>query len=390
MAKNTIGKFIAALRKANGMTQQEVADRLNVSNKAVSRWERDECLPDLMLIPALAEMFGVSCDELLKGERISNRPPKENGEARVEKQRAAMINKALLDFKTMSYIAIALAALGLICMFGIAYGFYRSSIAFAVMMIFEAAAVTLGVLALSRAKGLKDGSELLKDAPAEQIERFEAEIAKLSFAVFFAAFAVILLSLPLVVLSGGSGVLSIYSYFTLFFVWIAALIALVWLKCKEPYSLWLTGGKRPQKVKSEAKKLRKRMNLLQTALVLLGAAVLFAATYIYNNDTLYTLTIIAGLFCLAASVLCFAIFVIKFATERRNLLLAGIRNAFLIPSAVLMNKIHSVGTTGYFDDDGAMVTVSYNTWYEEYFFLAVLLALAVFITFALIEAIIEK
>ena len=69
MTKNTIGQFIAALRKANGMTQQEVADRLSVSNKAVSRWERDECAPDLSVLPALAEMFGVTCDELLRGER---------------------------------------------------------------------------------------------------------------------------------------------------------------------------------------------------------------------------------------------------------------------------------------------------------------------------------
>ena len=71
MEKKSIGTFLAALRKANGMTQQDVADRLNVSNKAVSRWERNECAPDLSLIPALAEMFGVTCDELLKGERIS-------------------------------------------------------------------------------------------------------------------------------------------------------------------------------------------------------------------------------------------------------------------------------------------------------------------------------
>lgn len=70
MANKSIGQFIAALRKTNGLTQQEVAERLNVSNKAVSRWERDECYPDLSAIPALAEMFGVTCDELLKGERI--------------------------------------------------------------------------------------------------------------------------------------------------------------------------------------------------------------------------------------------------------------------------------------------------------------------------------
>lgn len=70
MTSKSMGQFISALRRANGMTQQEVADRLNVSNKAVSRWERDACAPDISLIPALAEMMGVSCDELLKGGRI--------------------------------------------------------------------------------------------------------------------------------------------------------------------------------------------------------------------------------------------------------------------------------------------------------------------------------
>ena len=64
MTRKSMGQFMAALRKANGMTQREVADRLNVSDKAVSRWERDECAPDLSLIPAIAELYGVTCDEL--------------------------------------------------------------------------------------------------------------------------------------------------------------------------------------------------------------------------------------------------------------------------------------------------------------------------------------
>lgn len=66
MERKTIGSFIAALRKANGMTQKELADRLLVSDKAVSRWERDECTPDISLIPVIAELFGVTSDELLK------------------------------------------------------------------------------------------------------------------------------------------------------------------------------------------------------------------------------------------------------------------------------------------------------------------------------------
>ncbi|MDD4096993.1 MAG: helix-turn-helix transcriptional regulator, partial [Oscillospiraceae bacterium] len=59
MDKKTIGSFIAALRKSTGLTQRELAEKLNVSDKAVSRWERDECAPDLSLIPAIAEILGV-------------------------------------------------------------------------------------------------------------------------------------------------------------------------------------------------------------------------------------------------------------------------------------------------------------------------------------------
>lgn len=57
MEKKTIGGFIAALRKANGMTQKDLAERLNVSDKTVSRWERDDGAPDLAAIPLKARCF---------------------------------------------------------------------------------------------------------------------------------------------------------------------------------------------------------------------------------------------------------------------------------------------------------------------------------------------
>ena len=69
MEPKTIGNFITTLRKANGMTQKELAEKLNVSDKTVSRWERDDGAPDLSVIPVIAEIFGVTCDELLRGER---------------------------------------------------------------------------------------------------------------------------------------------------------------------------------------------------------------------------------------------------------------------------------------------------------------------------------
>ena len=76
MEKKTIGKFIAVLRRANGMTQRELGEKLYVSDKTVSRWECDECAPDLSLIPSIAEIFGITTDELLRGER--NNPDRES------------------------------------------------------------------------------------------------------------------------------------------------------------------------------------------------------------------------------------------------------------------------------------------------------------------------
>lgn len=60
-----IGKRIAELRKQNDMTQFELADRLSISFQAVSNWERGNSMPDIAKLPELAELFGVSIDQIL-------------------------------------------------------------------------------------------------------------------------------------------------------------------------------------------------------------------------------------------------------------------------------------------------------------------------------------
>ena len=64
------GSYLAALRKGAGMTQQEVADRLGVSNKTVSKWESGGGFPDIAILPALAELYGVTADDILAGETV--------------------------------------------------------------------------------------------------------------------------------------------------------------------------------------------------------------------------------------------------------------------------------------------------------------------------------
>ncbi len=68
MKKEVFAKRLVNLRKKKGYTQAELAEKLNVSNKTVSRWETAEGYPDISLLKPLSELLGVTCDELLSDE----------------------------------------------------------------------------------------------------------------------------------------------------------------------------------------------------------------------------------------------------------------------------------------------------------------------------------
>ncbi len=69
MENQSIGKKIAELRKTKGWTQLELAEKLNVSDKAVSKWEKDKGIPSVEIFPNLAKLFGVSIDYIMIGEK---------------------------------------------------------------------------------------------------------------------------------------------------------------------------------------------------------------------------------------------------------------------------------------------------------------------------------
>ena len=66
MQKGTMGMMIASKRKELSMTQMELAEKMGVTDKAVSKWERDLSYPDISSLPKLAEIFGMSVDELMQ------------------------------------------------------------------------------------------------------------------------------------------------------------------------------------------------------------------------------------------------------------------------------------------------------------------------------------
>lgn len=77
MMQSTIGSRIARLRKEKRMTQEDLAEKLGVSSQAVSKWEKDGACPDISLLTTLADVLGVTTDELLSGksETVRMVPP---------------------------------------------------------------------------------------------------------------------------------------------------------------------------------------------------------------------------------------------------------------------------------------------------------------------------
>lgn len=205
MEKKTMGSFIAALRRANGMTQRELAERLNVSDKSVSRWECDDGYPDLSLIPVIAEIFGVTADELLRGERKVSveGDPNDSGNGheaglgrKGQKELEHMKNMALNNFRSMSFMSIGVSALGLVAAAICNLAFNRASLGFFVGCVFFVSSMVFESIALN--------SFLSMNAMDEQDGYLRRAMTGVSEVAFFVTAVLFSFTLPLVLLVSGS------------------------------------------------------------------------------------------------------------------------------------------------------------------------------------------
>ncbi len=391
--KKSIGQFIAALRKANGMTQQDIADRLNVSNKAVSRWERDECAPDISLIPALAELLGVSCDELLKGERILGSEP-EKREPRVERQVKTLINRTLSDFKMLIWVALAAAAVGLIFMFGIAYGFYRPVVGFTVMLLFEAGAFVLTLLAVTRTLDIRRCNDIFDMADDAQLSHFNKVCADLSFWSFFGALAAVMLSLPLILYRHNGveieTVITLETYMRYHFIGIVLALVFVYLKCKDPYMSWITTGRlgspKPDRVAV-------RLNAVQLGLTVLAAIAFVIAPYFRERQDsfdMYDVFTASGLAAMVLSIVYFVAFIIM-NKNRKKYVLSGIRNICFLPSAFIAAFFHIAGWSYYgYVESKAITLQRHDHWNFAALWYAIAYCITVYLIFAAINSLVER
>lgn len=119
MEQNKTGRFIAFLRKEAGITQKQLAERLNVSDKTVSHWERGESSPDISVVPVIADIFGVTCDELLNGERAV----KVSDEMELPAQNSERENVLMLE-KKLSKLHVIIVSFILAAFLGIPFGMF--------------------------------------------------------------------------------------------------------------------------------------------------------------------------------------------------------------------------------------------------------------------------
>lgn len=112
--KSQIGNSIAAFRKQCSMTQAELAEKLNYSDKAVSKWERGESLPDVMTLVLLSELFGVSLDDMIcNGDAVANMQKQSAPKKRRVNKAVIQMLVSLLVWFVALFVYVVLSSIGL-------------------------------------------------------------------------------------------------------------------------------------------------------------------------------------------------------------------------------------------------------------------------------------
>ena len=120
MNQEKIGKFIAKIRKEKKMTQQELADKLNVTDRAVGNWENGRRMPDVVFYKPLCEILGISLNEFFAGEYLSDDKMIQKSEENIMN----IVNEENAKKRSLKTIIIVLSLVGIILLAGL-FGMYN-------------------------------------------------------------------------------------------------------------------------------------------------------------------------------------------------------------------------------------------------------------------------
>lgn len=242
MEKQTIGGFLATLRKANGYTQQEIAEKIGVSNKTLSSWETDKTCPDLTLIPVLADLYGVTSDEILRAERRRSetaekeRTPAERA-AGNEKNIRVILKRQSRSFRNRNYIlrGVSVAVWILLAAAVLFWLYVNMAAAIVFAVLFAAGMVTLSILlhvfsdnALSFVADSGENGGKIENVTAYKSDVYRERwrtIAVLVFPVFAGALVFPIYCCGKWVARGVDAVSEPFALLAVLGLWIAAIVA---------------------------------------------------------------------------------------------------------------------------------------------------------------------
>ena len=100
MDMQKIGGFLGQLRKEQGMTQEQLGEKLGVTNKTISRWETGTYLPPVEMLQGLSEMYGITINEILSGDRLEEKEYREKAEENIKMalSKSAFTLKEKIDY----------------------------------------------------------------------------------------------------------------------------------------------------------------------------------------------------------------------------------------------------------------------------------------------------
>jgi len=111
LEQRKIGSFLKELRKEKRLTQEQLAEKLNVSGRTVSRWETGSNMPDISLLVELAEFYEVSIPEIIDGERKSEKMDKETKEAVLKVAEYSNEEKRKMGRVTLVYFIVGIISI---------------------------------------------------------------------------------------------------------------------------------------------------------------------------------------------------------------------------------------------------------------------------------------
>lgn len=115
MDTQKIGRFLKELRKNNNMTQEQLGDKIGVTNKTISRWETGNYLPPVENLKQLSDLYQVSINEILAGERVTSEQYTEVADTnvtdileKIEIQNRKLVNSTLQSWKLKKFVIVSL------------------------------------------------------------------------------------------------------------------------------------------------------------------------------------------------------------------------------------------------------------------------------------------